>query len=490
VVVLSLVRSAFASPVDNCVVPSDPDILGLGVRLGIYFQIASNIFIGLVHPKEAAGSLPITNIFMTGVFIALVHSIVNNGYTPGSMICELWLVVLDLPLLGPIFAMAAVTARSNLEARVKSELSRPGVEQGRDRSADEARIRLEIDATPSAIETEVQVALEDTRDSRLARGVDRFTERVRIRKEFEANIQAEVNTRLQSEREERIRSQLRKIGKGEEVEISLTSATITICRWIAFTVLNTWFWFHGLSVQNDAQCQEPRVFFFANLSAYGHISTWFKVETVTSCLVSFYIVQFGLQFAWDIISDKKIRKELKRQKYKKKLSDMGELDFVFTVFSAVVILAWSVYGGIVINIILLPVRPMIFKAESSSVSRARRVVAGLFSCIGLALFILPLELAITWNKLDGVGTVSTSGQLLALTIGAFALFRVGWLVVINDEEDEESPDDLESAEGNPNNDTNVTPSNPPNAGSETKGDNVTSHVPAKGREDIIEEEQV
>jgi hypothetical protein len=162
-VILSLARSAFASPTDDCLIPADPDILGLGVRLGIYLRTASNIFLGLARPDEASGSLPTTNIFMTGIFVAVLHSMANDGYTAGSMICMLSLLVFDLLLLGPTLLIAVAHSKKVLT-------------------------------------------------------------------------------------------------------VSYITVGITICRWIAFTGFNTWFWFHGLSVQNDAQCQEARLFFFTNLS--------------------------------------------------------------------------------------------------------------------------------------------------------------------------------------------------------------------------------
>ena len=117
VIVLAFVL-AFATPSlalnDNCGIQADSDILGLGVRLGIYFQLASNIYIGVVHPKEAEGSFPITNILMTGIFVSLVYSTVHNGFPSGAMICALWLVPLDLPLIVPILTTGIVREESEI----------------------------------------------------------------------------------------------------------------------------------------------------------------------------------------------------------------------------------------------------------------------------------------------------------------------------------------------------------------------------------------
>jgi hypothetical protein len=121
-VILALTQPTFA---DDCRIPADPDILGLGVRLGIYLQMASNIYIGIVHPEEAESSFPTTNIFMTGIFVALIHSAVNNGYTAGSMICVLWLVILDLPLLVPVLAMASSNSDLSGKRTQSPDVSRP-----------------------------------------------------------------------------------------------------------------------------------------------------------------------------------------------------------------------------------------------------------------------------------------------------------------------------------------------------------------------------
>ena len=51
---LLLAYPALGQSEDNCRVPADPDILGLGVRLGLYFQIFSNLLIGVVRPEEVA----------------------------------------------------------------------------------------------------------------------------------------------------------------------------------------------------------------------------------------------------------------------------------------------------------------------------------------------------------------------------------------------------------------------------------------------------
>jgi hypothetical protein len=45
---------------------------------------------------------------------------------------------------------------------------------------------------------------------------------------------------------------------------------------------------YGLDVQNQGQCQEPRVFFFANHSALGW--TYYKVNMVLNCMLGSLMV--------------------------------------------------------------------------------------------------------------------------------------------------------------------------------------------------------
>jgi hypothetical protein len=79
----------FVSPViadTECQVIADPDVLGLGVRLGLYFQLTSNCLIGVVKPAEAADSLVPTSFFLTGFFAAVIFSVARNEYAPGAII--------------------------------------------------------------------------------------------------------------------------------------------------------------------------------------------------------------------------------------------------------------------------------------------------------------------------------------------------------------------------------------------------------------------
>jgi hypothetical protein len=91
ILILALVVVAVsAQATQDCRVPADPDISGLGVRLGLYFQLASNIVLSVARPDEAKDSLLPTELFFTGFFIAVVCSVASGEYAPGAQISCTW----------------------------------------------------------------------------------------------------------------------------------------------------------------------------------------------------------------------------------------------------------------------------------------------------------------------------------------------------------------------------------------------------------------
>lgn len=85
-----------------CQVPGDPDILGLGIRLGLYFQFASNLFIGIVRPQEGLSSLLVSSMLACGIFVATIYSLVQNNIPPGAFITTQWFLLLDCQVILPI----------------------------------------------------------------------------------------------------------------------------------------------------------------------------------------------------------------------------------------------------------------------------------------------------------------------------------------------------------------------------------------------------
>jgi len=88
--ILSLVAIAAAQTSEDCRIPADPDISGLGVRLGLYFQLPSNIVLSVARPDEARDSLLPTELFFTGFLIAVVCSVAGGDYAPGAQISCTW----------------------------------------------------------------------------------------------------------------------------------------------------------------------------------------------------------------------------------------------------------------------------------------------------------------------------------------------------------------------------------------------------------------
>lgn len=72
IVILTIVPSVEgAGDVSICRIPADADILGLGVRLGHYFQLLSSGIIVVVRPAESLSSLSVSNMLFSGIFIAI-----------------------------------------------------------------------------------------------------------------------------------------------------------------------------------------------------------------------------------------------------------------------------------------------------------------------------------------------------------------------------------------------------------------------------------
>jgi hypothetical protein len=79
----------------DCRVPADSDILGLGVRLGVYFQLSSTWILQLVRREEAVDTFLPTGFFFVSFFIAVVFSTAKGDFTsPGALIASTWYPIL------------------------------------------------------------------------------------------------------------------------------------------------------------------------------------------------------------------------------------------------------------------------------------------------------------------------------------------------------------------------------------------------------------
>jgi hypothetical protein len=314
------------------------------------------VYIGIARPSEAAESIPVTNIFMSGIFVSFIYSTVTNGFPSGGMICVLWLIVIDLPLQLPILISVAADGK------------------------------------------------------------------------------------------------LRK-------SVSFESVSVTMFRWIAFNSFSIWFWYHGLDVYNYAECQGPRVFLFANLSATGRIQTYYKYFTTTSGVWSFIFLCIWVVLFYRRRFRKKGSEE-RQERNEIPVSDSEESEtstneeYYDRIFNRVGLLilgnalictfCLGLYGAVIGSSTVGPLLIQSMAFERSRYKRALKFVLTTFGgVLVLMLCILPVELQVAWNKLGGVGGISSTGQLISLTIGSFSLFRAVWLVLMKSED--ESSEDSDSS---------------------------------------------
>lgn len=93
--------------------------------------------------------------------------------------------------------------------------------------------------------------------------------------------------------------------------------------------------------------------------------------------------------------------------------------------------AFGFYGTLIGSIMIVP---MFRKTDHDTIFR-RFLLNTVSGGLSLALCNIPVELQILWNHLDGVGGMSSTGQVLSLTIGSFSLLRALWLISKRDSEE-------------------------------------------------------
>lgn len=100
---LFLRRMVIQANSSECLVPGDPDVIGLGFRLGFYFQLLSTLLLGIVRPEEAADAFIPNLFFIIGLICAAIYSSARLNYPPGSVIACTWYPVLAYVALLPLF---------------------------------------------------------------------------------------------------------------------------------------------------------------------------------------------------------------------------------------------------------------------------------------------------------------------------------------------------------------------------------------------------
>jgi hypothetical protein len=372
-----LIQFAIADGADDCRVPADPDVLGLGVRLGLYFQTASTMFISLVRPEEAKDSWLPTALFFSAFFVALLYSVAHNLFPPGGIINCTWYPVLILIALYP-YDFGSYSDNS----------------------------------------------------------------------------------------------------RGRRAQLFLVL-------WISSISLNIWFWFKGLDIRNVAQCMEPRVFFFANLSALGGARILFRILCLLSGVLLMAIIVSGVLMPWRKRKARrdeesalsalpltvKIEKPSSRQHVRSQTTlpapvlqapvpstSVATASADARALSALPLTVKVEKPSATPHVVLSGVKsqttlpapvpqtsvPSISVATASGDAanssteirppittneEAERKWGGImFFTLVLIFYIVASELQLKWNHLDGINSLNTTGQIIPLVIGTLSLLRTIFLL--------------------------------------------------------------
>lgn len=323
---LFLAQCVIADSAGDCRVPADPDILGLGVRLGLYFQTASTVLISLVRPQEASGSWLPTALFFSAFFIAVLYSVAHNLFPPGGIISCTWYPILILIALYPY---------------------------------------------------DFSSYSDDSRGKR---------------------------------------------------------AQLLLILWIASVSLNVWFWFRGLDVQNDGQCMEPRVFFFANLEARGGIRVLFRILCLFPAAILLAIIVSG------VLKSHRKRKVLRDEE--RAISALPAVRNVTKPTSSQSVTQGGVEHQTIVSVpipqspvpsvpavsTVIPKASTPIPAQTQNENMNRKWGGAMFLTLALVFYIVASELQLGWNNLDGINSLNTTGQIIPLVIGTLSLLRTLFLL--------------------------------------------------------------
>lgn len=331
----------------QCRVPADPDTLGLGVRLGLYFQTISNIIISVVRHEEVEDSFLTTIFFFTSFIAAVIFSVAFNNFAPGAIIACTW-----YPLL-------------------------------------------------------------------LASGLFYF--------EFR--------------------------GKGDPKVWS--RSMLPLCIFLSSLCVNIWFWFKGVNVEHPDQCMEPRVFLFANLPARGNVKILFAIVSVLMIVallaifvLSFLYVLFSLIYSTShalsgtVPEGQSVEAQL-HHRHSMPVNVNPALKP--TLPSRNVSKTWPLNEpkpmsteADFITELRVPITPQQHEHANQTVEQPTapnqladygtdisEAVAGFYILI---IYITASELQLKWNHLDGIYTISSTGQIIPLGFGVLALVRSIWLL--------------------------------------------------------------
>ena len=137
-------------------------------------------------------------------------------------------------------------------------------------------------------------------------------------------------------------------------------------------------------MKHPAQCMEPRVFFFGNFGAYGNIRTFFKALLILlgvcapfCCALLIYLFIHRLHRLAESFEEK-----------------------------------WTI------------------DLRGVPGSTKGTIVIFLGGVVVMVVFMILIELQVRWNRLEGVNSVTSTGQIVPLVIGTLSIIRAIALVVI------------------------------------------------------------
>jgi len=235
------------------------------------------------------------------------------------------------------------------------------------------------------------------------------------------------------------------------VDVNFWTIWLIVMRWMALNAYYVWFWFYGIVVPNPAQCMEPRIFLYANLGAYGQTRTAFEVFAVFGAIptpfillgfMSFLIERF-IKFAFHrTISLAEIFK-IRIKRFRDHLPDTPSLPDI-KAMGLLMAFIWGFWQGL-----LSPFSPL-------HVETTRELAIS--SSLSLVLAIIALELEIKWNNLEGLDSISSSGQIIALVIGSLSLVRaLGLQFGVWESENKEAESEQREQENHGENGENCNP---------------------------------
>jgi len=78
----------------------------------MYLQLTSNILLLNNRPEEAVSSIVVSNMFMSGFFVALLYSVLQNSLPPGAILPTLPFLLLDMSLAILIYMVSHLHTRT------------------------------------------------------------------------------------------------------------------------------------------------------------------------------------------------------------------------------------------------------------------------------------------------------------------------------------------------------------------------------------------